>query len=461
MRGQFLTVGVTPPHPVPLAGFAARRGPFARIDTPLEANLAAFTDSDGQAVVLGSVDTLFVGPSLHQAIAEAAGLPAHRLVLVATHTHNAPSLAPAVPRLGSYDPAYGGMVVHRIGEAIRRLVARPGVELSVGHARRHAPFNVNRRRPAWVLDYPALRRERRLRFGKTVAMAPFRDGTVDPTLRCIVLRDEASAVRAVIWSFPCHANRYPHPDHVSPDFPGLVRDRLRAVFGEGCAVLYLPGFAGSAIPAIPFAAPRSLRDLAGLALPFNPVLPSFTTQSYQAWGDRLARVALTCAAAAATGAADGNAAVTHRSVRSPFVFVGGGAGGSPDIALDLVRLDFGETCGVVAMTGEMVGEWSPILQPLLPEGRIATGYLAGPSLYVPTDQLVREGGYEADRFRQVFGLPGAFVAGLVPTVRRSLLDLLRVDSGPWTPPDLCAELPPLPHGERPTLPGKPDRAVSP
>ncbi|MGF7174883.1 hypothetical protein [Azospirillum doebereinerae] len=451
MRAGVLTVGITPSHPAPLAGFTARRGDFTRIDTPLEANLAAFADRDGQPVVLGSVDTLFVGPSVRTAIAEAAGIPARRLVLVATHTHNAPSLAPEIPRLGPYDPAYGDMVVQRIGEAVRRLIARPGPALSVGHARRHAPFNVNRRRPAWVLDYSALRHERRLRFGKVIAMAPHRDGTVDPTLRCIVLRDAASAVRAVIWSFPCHANRYPRPDHVSADFPGLVRNRLRAVFGEACAVLYLPGLAGSAIPDIPFAAPRSLRDLVGQMLPFNPVLPSFTLESYRAWGEALSQVALACAGAA--GAVNGGAAVTHRSARSPRVFVGDGAGGCPDIALDFVRLDFGETCGVVAMTGEMVGEWSPILQPLLPEGWIATGYLAGPSLYVPTDRLVREGGYEADRFRQVFGLPGGFVAGLVPIVRRSLDDLSRVDTGFAATPD-WAERPPSAPCEAPDAPWK-------
>jgi len=429
MRAGFLTIDITPPHPVPLAGFAARRERFTRVASPLEANLAVFLDADGEAVVLGSVDTLFVGPSVREAIAEAAGFPADRLVLVSTHTHNAPSLAPEIPRLGPYDPAYGAITVQRIGEAVRRLVARPGPDLSVGYARRHAPFNVNRRRPAWVLDYSALRRERRLRLGKVIAMAPFRDGAVDPTLRCIVLRDAASAVRAVIWSFPCHANRYPHPDRVSPDFPGLVRDRLRDAFGKDCVVLYLPGLAGSAIPDIPFTAPRSVREFAGLLLPFNPVLPSFSTETYRAWGDRLAQVALACASAA--GAAAGAAVMTHRSARSPSIFAGRGA--SPDIALDLARLDFGkgcgEGCGVVAMTGEMVGEWSSILHPRLPEGRIVTGYLAGPCLYVPTDRMVREGGYEADRFRDLFDLSGDFAAGLVPIVRGALDDLLRADSG--------------------------------
>lgn len=427
MQAGFLNLDITPTEPLPLAGFAARQGRFTRIDTPLEANLAAFVDRNGQPIVLGSVDTLFIGSSVHRAIADVAGLPAHRLILMATHTHNAPSLAPDIPRLGRYDPAYGDMVITRVGQAVQQLISLPKTPLFMGRARRHAPFNVNRRRPAWVLDYSALRREGRLLFGKVIAMAPYHKGAVDPTLCCIVMRDRASAVRAVIWSFPCHANRYPYPDRLSSDFPGLVRDRLRDRFGKECCVLYLPGFAGSAVPDIPFSAPRTLRELAGRMLPFNPVLPSFTPERYRQWSEALTQTALACIADTTIRSSDSNVmaedntAPTCRSVRSPAVFTA--PDGIADICLDMVHLDFAQGCGVIAMTGEMVGEWWPILQPLLPEGHIATGYLAGPCLYVPTDQLVREGGYEADRFRNLFDLPGNFVTGLVPLVQHSLARL--------------------------------------
>ncbi|PWC42132.1 hypothetical protein [Azospirillum sp. TSO22-1] len=412
MRAGFLTVDITPARPAPLAGFAARTRAFTGIDAPLEANLAGFVDGGGQRVVLASLDTLFVGAATHAAIAAAAGLAPERLVLVATHTHNAPSLAPEVPQLGALDPAYRDMVVRCVADAIRRLPAEP---VSAGAAERLAPYNVNRRKPAWVLDYPALRHERRLRFGREIALAPYRKGIVDRTLRCIVLRDDAGAVRAVVWSFACHANRYPRMDRVSPDFPGLVRGHLRARFGAGCAVLYLPGFAGSAIADIPVPVPRTVNEVLRIALPFNPYIPWFTPDGFRAWGDRLAATAVACAEAARPAEAD----LEHRHLRSAPIFHG-----TPEIALDMVSLDFGPACGIVAMTGEVIGEWGPILAPRLPPGRIATGYLAGPCLYVPTDAAVRAGGYEADRFRTLFDLDGTFIPDLDRTVGRAVAELL-------------------------------------
>ena len=421
MRAGFLTVDITPTCAVPLAGYAARNKPFACVDSRLEANLVVLADGDGAPVVLGSLDTLFIGETMVEAIAAVAALPRSRLLLVSTHTHNAPSLAPEVPRLGRYEAAYGEMVIHRVGNAIRQLACGRTMAVSVGHARQAAPFNTNRRQPAWVLDYGALRRERRWRFGRSVALAPYRAGLIERTLQSIVMRDGLGRIRAILWSFPCHPAFYPFPNHVSADFPGSVRAHLRETLEADCPVIYLPGLAGSAIPDIPFPVPRSFGDLVRIALPFNPVLPWFTPASYRAWTDKVGAAATACVYA--THQARAEATVIHRSARSSPVFVTRPPSGKPHIALDTMRLDFGDACGIVAMTGEMIGEWAPRLHPLLSERRIATGYLAGPCLYVPTDGAVLEGGYEADRFRDLFNLDGNFAADLDRTIVRAISGL--------------------------------------
>ena len=418
MRAGFLTVDITPACAIPLAGYAARKNPFARVDSPLEANLVVLADGDGIPVVLGSLDTLFIGETTVEAIAAEAGIPRSRLLLVSTHTHNAPSLAPEVPRLGRHDAAYGEMVIRRVGGAIRQLAGGWTNSVSVGHARQAAPFNINRRRPAWMLDYGALRRERRWRFGKSIALAPHRAGPIERTLQSIVMRDGLGRIRAILWSFPCHPAFYPFPDHVSADFPGTVRAHLRETLGTTCPVIYLPGLAGSAIPDISFPVPRSFGDLIRIALPFNPILPWFTPATYRAWTGRIGAAATACVHAARPTRSE--EMVIHRSARSSPVFVTRPPGGRPDIALDVMRLDFGDACGIVAMTGEMIGEWAPRLPSLLSERRIATGYLAGPCLYFPTDGAVQEGGYEADRFRDLFDLNGNFAADLDRSVLHAI-----------------------------------------
>jgi hypothetical protein len=410
MHAAFSTVDITPTHPVPLAGYTRRQGVFTGIDTPLEANLIGMAGSDGEGVMLGSVDTLFVGSSAADQIARAAGIARERLFLVASHTHNAPSLAPEVPRLGCYDAAYGESTIGCIGDAARRLFAGLTEAVSAAYAECHAPFNVSRRRPAWVLDYKALYCGRRLRFGRAIAMAAFDRGIVDPMLRCIVLRDRHRRVRGVIWSYACHPAFFPHSTLVSPDFPGLVRSHLRTLFGPTCVVVYLPGFAGSTIPRIPFTLPRSTRQLVSSLLPFHPGLRSFTPAAYYTWTAKIARTAAACVAEAPM--AEGGSAVRHRQVHSRDVFITPPSDGSENIGLTAARLDFGPSCGLLAVTGEMIAEWTSLLPRRSLDRRIATGYLAGPCFYVPTDAAIRQGGYEADGFRSWFNLDGRFAAGM-------------------------------------------------
>jgi hypothetical protein len=417
MRVNSDTVDITPSAPVPLAGYGSRTGKFVRVDSRLEANIVRFTDAAGANIVLCGIDTLLIGAPLKHAIVHAARMSRDQLILLPTHTHNAPSLLPEVPMLGDCDPAYTALVAQRIGDALRVLQEDDGIEVLAGYARRHTPLNIGRRRPSWVFDYHSFRKRGQIRFGKVVALAPYNKGVVDRTLSCIALRDSAGVVRSVIWSFPCHPAFYPFVNHVSADFPGLVRERLRGIYGPACAVIYLPGLAGSAIPDIPWMLPRSLIDLLHFLLPFHPQLRRFTPEGFRAWANRLASEALSCVRATRSVKIE---SVSHSCTRSLPVFMSdsekGIFGSGEPVRLDVVRLDFGTSCGIIFATGELIGEWTPVLRPYVPEEHILTGYLAGPPIYVPTDRAVSEGGYEADGFRHAFGLSGTFVSDLERTV---------------------------------------------
>ena len=283
-------------------------------------------------------------------------------------------------------------------------------------AHRRAPFNINRRRPVWGIDYGLLRQDRRLKCHRHIVLAPYKKGVVDRNVMCIALRDQSGAVRSIVWSYACHAAFYPNAAHVSADFPGLVRDHLRDIYGANCCVIHLPGLAGSAIPQIA----ASWRDLTPSniirLLLFHPILPRFTLATFRTWSEQLASATADCVRSAIEVSQTSD--LVHASTRTERLFLRNddtashGEKASPDIFLDMVRLDFEKGGGVIAITGEMIGEWLPILRAHVPESYIITGYLGGPCLYVPTDKAVREGGYEADRFRKWFGLDGAFETGI-------------------------------------------------
>jgi hypothetical protein len=81
-----------------------------------------------------------------------------------------------------------------------------------------------------------------------------------PTVRTIV--------RAVIWTFAAHPASFPASLAVSADFPGLIWTALRHRFGAECAVVYLPGLAGSVVPKVPWRWPRTPSEAAMRLLPF-------------------------------------------------------------------------------------------------------------------------------------------------------------------------------------------------
>jgi len=138
-----------PMRPVPLAGFARRTVPYEEVRDDLEAVFLRFSDENGGAVVLGSIDTLYLTDRSLSDIEQAVGGECAPLCLFATHTHTAPSLTPDLPLpvLGVHDWEWYRSVVLRCARTIDRLAEASGEEVTLRYGERAADLNVNRRRP--------------------------------------------------------------------------------------------------------------------------------------------------------------------------------------------------------------------------------------------------------------------------------------------------------------------------
>jgi hypothetical protein len=407
LRLSTASLDLTPTYPMPLAGYAHRSGPYDKVDHALEAIFLLLSDDQGRSVVLGSVDTLFLTVRTLSDIANVMDRAPVPLYLFATHTHNAPSLAPELPLLGQHDSEWYRHFVSTCARSISALVEHPSAPVALRYGERVTDLNVNRRRLCWVADYRKLLKDHRIRINRRIALAAYKSGVIDRRVRALFFEDGYGDVKAIVWSLAAHPAFYPAFYSVSPDFPGLIRDLLRKRFGAECAIVYLPGFAGSAIPNIPPRLPRTLRGAIASVLPFNPTLRSFGAKSYKDWVNRVF-VALMCA----YDNRDHPLSETRVSVKSTKVSgifrYRNGSAENPGIDLHVSRVSLGPGLDILACNGEMLCEWTPLLHYVGAGRMFHSGYLAGDALYVPTSSEIPEGGYEVTGFQESFGLDGEF-----------------------------------------------------
>lgn len=412
----FVTVDITPRQPVPLAGYSARSGVYSRIDGGLEANVLLIA-SDRAFVVLVTLDTLFIDADFHTALAQAIGIDPACLLLVASHTHNAPALARSTPKLGAVDQVYFESCIGRISDAIRAKLSSQFTDMKLAATAFYGNYAVNRRRPSWVVTYSDLKRGHLPKFGRRVAQARNPNGFADNLLKAWAFFS-TKGIEAIIWSVAAHPAFYPRIDTVSPDFPGTVRLQVRRQYGSDFPVLFLPGLAGSAIPNFPPALPLTFKQVVARCLPFHPLLPYQTMQGFCDYCEGVSSSMMAALQLMAPPTTCSTIAVDN--MRSPTIFFDSSGA---QISLNISALNFSGIMSIVISSGELVSEWVPLLN--LPNLSIATGYGVGRPLYVPTSKQVREGGYEVEGFQSAFGLCGRFAEDIDDRVGRSFETILQ------------------------------------
>ncbi len=411
------SVDITPPSPLPLAGYSLRVGPFDGVADPLEANAAVFSDGE-QRVAVVTFDLLYVGDTLRQQLEEAVApwVPAVNLFLAASHTHSAPGTDPTLARLGSVDPAYVEMVAQRVAALVRRLTAelRP---LQVGSASSQVNHSLNRRGLGWQLrpHFPFLKR--------VVKMKGNPRGPRDETVQLIRLGSDA-----LIWQYACHPVFLPQRNQVSADYVGLVRRKLRQQFGSELAVLFWQGFSGNTFPSFAsrFSGPLArLKRL--LSARSRSPLPAAPPDVWHRWAEGLASQVVRTAKGMRLKPGLG----PLESVRAALPLerlLGPGAAGRQVWAH---RLDLGPDLRVIGISAEMVVEYVSLLQDFFGSQQLfCVGCLDGVFGYLPTSAMLREGGYEARDFLPGFSLHGSFSPGIEDLLRDQLFARLRPLAGP-------------------------------
>jgi len=238
---------IDPPLGLPLVGVVRRAEPAAERLGTLEVTAAAF-ERDATRVVLCGVDTLAIQSpevdELRERVAHATGAARAGVLLNWNHTHHAPPGGRSVyGSFGERDPepsretlAYverlHDEIVQTCVTAVERL-QEAAVRCGLGHA----DLAVNRRQ--------------RDPDGRVTKIGWNPDGLVDrsvPVLQAV--RPDGSPVVTVVGYGAHTVTTGVSFLGYSPDYPGWLRDAVRAATGGEC--VYLQGAAGNVMPLVAF-----------------------------------------------------------------------------------------------------------------------------------------------------------------------------------------------------------------
>lgn len=413
---------ITPLVPVPLAGVASRVRPFDAIGSRLEVNALAVRKRGGHCVVIVTIDTLFVGRRVHELLSahfeKRHGQRASDLMILASHTHFAPSIDESKPRLGPVDLAYQSLVVDRCCGLIDKVVTATGVPVHVERRQGTSTAAINRRR-----HWPFPRLSRRGIAGPEAVMAPNPAGPIDRRVVVWTLAGPDKRPLAMIWHFSCHPTGYPRKLDVSSEFPGVVRARLRARFGANLPVLFLQGFAGDIRPNVPET--RSVVKRASRSFFRGPNFDEFNLEGWERWAEGLADDVERVVSSAETLVPEGGQAadaISSASYAIPLSLLAQGE--AHDRLVRLHRLRIGSTIDIVAVAAEPLCR----LGALVPfSDAAAVGYLGDTFGYWPSDADQPLGGYEVRHFVQPFSLAGPLRESLDLHFLRAMEHFARVD----------------------------------
>ncbi|OWK36302.1 membrane-bound dehydrogenase [Fimbriiglobus ruber] len=394
-------VDITPAHPIRLNGFGFRRTESAGTYQKIWVRALAIKPADQPPVVLLTVDVLGIPADVYGELVRRLGkdgLSRERLMIAATHTHTGPMLTGANPTLFGMPIAkdqqqhidqYTAVFVNKLEEAARAALKdlRPArLEWGVGSV----GFAMNRRT---------------------------KGGVVDHDLPLLVVRGADKEIRAVYLNYACHAVTLSE-NKIGGDWPGYAGAALEdalpgatALVAVGCGADQNPnsGVTG-AKEDVAAAQGRTVgaevRRL--VASPLTEVRGPITT--------RLTTLDLPLAALPTRAEWERRAQKTDylgNHARVNLARLDRGEKLSTSISYPVQTWAFGDSLAMVHLAGEVVVDYSRRLKAELDGRRVwTTAYANAAPCYIPSERVLKEGGYEGGGAMWAYDQPAPFAPGL-------------------------------------------------
>jgi putative membrane-bound dehydrogenase-like protein len=395
-------VEITPSHPIRLNGFGYRRDESEGVYQPIHARALAIDDGSGSPAVLMAVDVLGIPAEVRDQLAgrlAKAGVNKQRLAVTATHTHTGPMLKGANPTLFGtpIPPEHQANIDRYTTQFLDKLEAsalaaikdmKPArLEWGVGSV----SFAVNRRKQG---------------------------GPADHDLPVLVVKDAAGAVRAVYVTYACHCVTI-GDNKVGGDWAGYAAAAIEGTFpgsvalvGIGCGADQNPSSGVTRGEKYDVAASQGraiAAEVKRLTTNFlSPVtgritatettldLPLAELPTRQQWEEKAKRTD----------------AIGHHA-RVSLAKLDRGESLPTAVPYPVQSWAFGESLAMVHLPGEVVVDYTVRLMRELDGRRLwVTAYANNAPCYIPSERVLKEGGYEGGGAMIYYDLPAPFRPGL-------------------------------------------------
>ena len=419
-------VDITPNYPVRLGGFGFRREESEGVTERIWAKALAI-GSESPAVVL-AVDNCGVPDAMVEEVARrlnrACGLRRERFAVTFTHTHTAPMITnmfitlfslPIPPEHQAHIDRYTAELTDHLEQvSLAALKDRKPARLSLGVG--SAPFAKNRRTPV---------------------------GPIDHDLPLLAVKDLDGKLRAAWVSYACHAVTLSN-NRIGGDWPGFAQEAIEnnhpgavAMVSIGCGADQNPvsGVTGDkveiAVGQGAEIAAEVERLLAGYLAPITAPL----TAKFERFD--LPLDALPDRAEWERRVAQGSYIGYHAQVQ--LARLDRGEKLKDRISYSVETWTFGDQLAMVFLPGEVVVDYSLRLKRELDRSRLwINAYANDAPCYIPSERVLKEGGYEGGGAMTYYDVPGKLAAGLdekiVSAVRKQLPETFRKPIDASDPP---------------------------
>lgn len=404
MKFKASSIDITPQKEVFLSGFGSRTLKVNKVHSKLEAS-AFILGTDNELTLICVFDTLFISAALDSYLKEVVrqllpDIRTENIWILATHTHYSPSLELLRKSLGTVDLDYFTDLQSNVYKLIQSLKLQVfnDVELEV-HQTSQTNYTSSRRRH--VIDL-------KNKFKHIITMEPEPSGAKDELATLIKVNDKNThRIVACICSLPCHPTNLPDNLLVSAEYPGYIRAAIKDNYKDkGLQVIFLQGFSGEirAIPPKQTGFNYALRKF--LKIEYLASMYKHNWDSYNKWANQLAMHFVGLCNITGTP-------ITFSEVRTCSLeydiehLLGLKAEGIDK--LKLKSLLIGNALIFVGVSAEVVSIYSHFLRQLTQAQYIVpVGYMGEVFGYLPTKQMLLEGGYEATGFKSSFLVNGEF-----------------------------------------------------